>query len=831
MSLWNIPSPLSHCLSVVARAGIAVVVLAVAAVAWVAAPAVAQGDRGAFSDDDGAYYEVALNVLEVRGVLAGTQCEPGRICPDSPVSRSTVAVWLGRAVTGSEPAAVDGSRFADVDAEDWQAAHIERLADLGVTEGCAADPRRFCPDGPVTRAQMAAFLVRAFDLPSAGSAGFADTGGHFFEDSIDALAAAGVTAGCGAGPLRYCPDRPVSRGQMATFVARALGLVVEPAVRSDEKVLEPVARLTGRLAPKSIVASGTGLYFAQNVMYQHTVSVFDAAKQLVATLEDSVDLRVFGYDVPGETYRGAPVEAAFTSDGSHAFVSNYRMYGSGYDPRAVSDVCEKDRGERSFVYRIDTETLAIDGVYEAGPVPKFMAVTPDDRLLLVSNWCGYDVSVIDLESHETLAEVEVGRYPRGIAVTGDGTTAYVAVMGSTEIAVIDLATVTAGATHPGSDGEPAGLSYFEAVGDQPRHLVLSPDGEVLYATLNGEDAVVALDADTGQELLRARTGTQPRSMDISDDGTALYVVNYRSDTFTKLRASDLAILQTLDTAPRPIGITYDSFNDEVWVSAYSGVIHVYAEQEPPQPPCREADCETRPGTASPASPAAAEPAPAAPAAPGTVAPLVKPYGDGPLPYEQALDAANRLAPELALPADCGPPPLDKPGRLPNAERDYRHGTHQGIDFFCPRGHPTKAALDGRVVVAVGNYQDASASELDDLLAIARALRATPPYTLLTLYGNYVAVDHGIIDSVGHIVSIYAHLDALDPAIRAGQQVSAGDPLGRVGNTGTTFAAARSTNQGLQLHWELHINGHYLGEGLSNSETRTVYTALFKHADQ
>ena len=224
--------------------------------------------------------------------------------------------------------------------------------------------------------------------------------------------------------------------------------------------------------------------------------------------------------------------------------------------------------------------------------------------------------------------------------------------------------------------------------------------------------------------------------------------------------------------------------------------HGDAEQEPPQPPCATADCETRPGAGSPA-----------PAAPEAVAPLVKPYGDGPLPYEQALDAANRLAPELALPADCGPPPLDKPGRLPNAERDYRHGTHQGIDFFCPRGHPTKAALDGRVVVAVGNYQDASASELDDLLAIARALRATPPYTLLTLYGNYVAVDHGIIDSVGHIVSIYAHLDALDPAIRAGQQVSAGDPLGRVGNTGTTFAAARSTNQGLQLHWELHITAH------------------------
>ena len=210
---------------------------------------------------------------------------------------------------------------------------------------------------------------------------------------------------------------------------------------------------------------------------------------------------------------------------------------------------------------------------------------------------------------------------------------------------------------------------------------------------------------------------------------------------------------------------------------------------------------------------------------------MKPYGDGPLPYEQALDTANRLSPQLALPTDCGPPPLDDPGKLPNAAREYRHGTHQGVDFFCPRGHPVTAALDGRVVVAVRDYRDASASELDDLLAITEALRATPPYTLLTLYGNHVVVDHGIIDRVGHVVSIYAHVEAADPALRVGRPVKVGEPLGRVGNTGTSSAAAGSTSQGLQLHWELHINGHYLGEGLSSSETRAVYTALFKHADQ
>ncbi|MCY4664284.1 MAG: S-layer homology domain-containing protein, partial [Acidimicrobiaceae bacterium] len=78
----------------------------------------------------------------------------------------------------------------------------------------------------VTRAQMATFLVRALDLqPPEEPAGFADVdpaGAHSAD--IEALAAAGITAGCGTEPLRYCPDSPVTRGQMATFLVRALDL-------------------------------------------------------------------------------------------------------------------------------------------------------------------------------------------------------------------------------------------------------------------------------------------------------------------------------------------------------------------------------------------------------------------------------------------------------------------------------------------------------------------------------------------------------------------------------------------------------------------------------
>ena len=355
------------------------------------------------------------------------------------------------------------------------------------------------------------------------------------------------------------------------------GVVSQVGSPNDELALHPVARITGDFVPKSVVASGTGLYFAQNMMYRHTISVLDHHKNLVATIDDSVDLREFGYDVFGDIYRGAPVEAAFTSDGSFAFVSNYRMYGPGYVPHAGSDSCRKDQGQDSFVYRINAATFEIDRVYPVGRVPKHLAVTPDDRLLLVSNWCSYDTTVIDLATDERIASVDVGRYPRGIAITGDSDTAYVAVMGSTDIAVINLSALVSIEDIP-SALDTSVRTYIRGVGVSPRHLVLSPDDDNLYVTLSGEDAVVAVDLNSGQVIRRVRTGHAPRSMDISTDGTALYVVNYESHTMSKIRTRDFTIRQEFETTPKPIGITYDPFNNEVWVATYSGTIHVYAER-------------------------------------------------------------------------------------------------------------------------------------------------------------------------------------------------------------------------------------------------------------
>ena len=225
----------------VRRGGI--VVLALVLVAGVVAPGAAVSDPGGsgdglvavgpegFSDvDEGSVHGSAVGVLAASGVFGGTECGEGLFCPDEPLRRSVMAVWLVRILDGADTTPVVSGVFSDVDYAEGYAPFADRLSELGVTRGCATGPLRYCPDRSVTRGQMAAFLVRAFGLEAGSAAGFTDVEtGHTFVDDIDALAASRITAGCATGPLRYCPERHVTRAQMATFLARAAGLVDLPA--------------------------------------------------------------------------------------------------------------------------------------------------------------------------------------------------------------------------------------------------------------------------------------------------------------------------------------------------------------------------------------------------------------------------------------------------------------------------------------------------------------------------------------------------------------------------------------------------------------------------
>ncbi len=350
-----------------------------------------------------------------------------------------------------------------------------------------------------------------------------------------------------------------STSVMATAVAAALD---DGLTSSQRRLVDAFTVTNDDLQPKSIVASGDGLFFAQNMMYRHNVLVFDRAGQLVAKIPDQVDLAAYGV-TDGPTVQGSPVEAAFMPDGNSVFVSNYKMYGPGYNPVA-DDNCDRGSWDDSFVYRIDTRTFAITHVIATGAVPKFMRVTPDGSRLLVSNWCGFDVSIIDTATNTEITRIDVGRHPRGIAITEDSKRAYVTVMGESKIDVIDLNSNSVVGTVP-------------EAGYTPRHLVLSPGGTYLYVSNNLANQIRKIDLRSGTVVGTAATGVEPRTMAISDDGESLYVVNYEDGTVSKVRTSDMEILQTERSGTHTVGITYDAATRQVWVANYTGSLHVFID--------------------------------------------------------------------------------------------------------------------------------------------------------------------------------------------------------------------------------------------------------------
>ena len=332
---------------------------------------------------------------------------------------------------------------------------------------------------------------------------------------------------------------------------------------SDSTVLKLEKTITGDISPKSVRASKTGFVSAHNMMYRHSVTIYDAAKlNLVTTISDQVNLSKLGFSGYSGVHRGAPVEGAYSPDGAYLYITNYAMYGKGFN-REGTDICNPaDKYDRSFVYRINTASWDIDAAYRVGVVPKVVDVTPDNKYILVSNWCSYDLSVISVEKQKVVKTITIGGYPRGITVSGDSQFAYVAQMGGAVIHKINLTTWE---------------KELLNIGSNPRSVVLSPDNSTLYATLNSSGRVVAFDLTLKKVVKSVKTGSASRSLDISSDGTALYVVNYTSDTISKVRISDFKVLQKLRACNEPIGITYEPINKRVWVACYGGAIKVFSD--------------------------------------------------------------------------------------------------------------------------------------------------------------------------------------------------------------------------------------------------------------
>ena len=242
----------------------------VAALAGVAAvPAGADGGRvpspgafeGTFGDDDGSVHEGGIEQIAEWGVDSG--CSDGRFCPSVVMDRAQMAAWLYRVAArlyGSPGPVGEEIRFSDVAEDAWYRPYALWAVAGGVM---GADGGVFDPGGSVSRADAAVMLVAAFDHLMA-----ADLVRDLFSDvdglseaavaAAEGLYHAGVTKGCSAAPLRYCPAERVTRAETASLLARAVGAAQVGLLVNEPGSAEGYVLFTPRYGPAAYLIDHLG---------------------------------------------------------------------------------------------------------------------------------------------------------------------------------------------------------------------------------------------------------------------------------------------------------------------------------------------------------------------------------------------------------------------------------------------------------------------------------------------------------------------------------------------------------------------------------------------
>jgi hypothetical protein len=251
---------------------------------------------GTFIDDNGHQFEGWIEAIAAEKITLG--CNPpdnNRFCLEDDVTRGEMAVFLARAFEyngyASDSFVDDGGRFYEA------AANIIRRE--GVTQGCNPPTNnRYCGEKPITREQMAALLVRALGLEDNGGGDlFSDDDDSIYQEAIDRLGTAGITSGCNP-PANdeFCPTQRVTRGQMAVFIARAIGLspIIPPPAHGITRPPGEIVSgtITGKACANGCVVIGEAT-LKNDIELQGDIAVFGGT--LVA--RPGVDLDGSGHQI------------------------------------------------------------------------------------------------------------------------------------------------------------------------------------------------------------------------------------------------------------------------------------------------------------------------------------------------------------------------------------------------------------------------------------------------------------------------------------------------------------------------------------------------------
>jgi murein DD-endopeptidase MepM/ murein hydrolase activator NlpD len=209
-----------------------------------------------------------------------------------------------------------------------------------------------------------------------------------------------------------------------------------------------------------------------------------------------------------------------------------------------------------------------------------------------------------------------------------------------------------------------------------------------------------------------------------------------------------------------------------------------------------------------------------PAAPLVAAPL--PFS--PTPPPSTLDPRDLRGFTMPVAGACLP---SNERLMPNAPRAYRHGVHEGVDFYfgdscvvIDRGTPVLAMYEGVVMRADHDYVPLDLQRVNELAQRTARQGFTDEEALDAYRGRQVWVDHG-----NGVATRYCHLDEIEQSIAPGITVRAGQRIGGIGESGTPESVTAPGTE-LHLHFEVRVGDGFLGQDLPPEEVRTLYVRLF-----
>lgn len=283
------------------------IAIALGVLFFAARPATAVVVDGFFVDDNTSQFEADIDAIANARITLGCNAAGTRYCPDQLVTRGQMAAFINRALS-LEPPTTD--HFIDDNGSPFEL-DINSIAEAGITTGCDAQGTLFCPDALVTRGELATFIRRSQDLGDPLGDYFTDDAGSFHEDDINSIAEVGITRGCDAAGSRYCPLAAVTRGAMAAFFNRSLGLP-SPLLRvpmSDHSGLS--CSPAGDVCSMTVdVKAGRGYKIEEGIF-----QVLPASEQELAKFNSSVT--EFNLTVDGA--RVALIEKETAEEGGLAF--------------------------------------------------------------------------------------------------------------------------------------------------------------------------------------------------------------------------------------------------------------------------------------------------------------------------------------------------------------------------------------------------------------------------------------------------------------------------------------------------------------------------------